>query len=83
MDKFILPKKNADDIYLSIKVEVRMALMIVLHNTFFHFPDHLTPFIQTGFKGSRAAENCSCRRTKTAAIVNCLMITIRTNLSVN
>ena len=72
MDKFIQPKKNADDIHPSINAEVKMALMIVLHNTFFRFSDNLTPFIQTEFKGSRAAENFSCRRTKTAAIVNCL-----------
>ena len=33
---------------------------------------HLTPYIQSEFKWSKAAENVSCRRTKTAAIVNCL-----------
>ena len=72
MGKFILPRKNPNDIYPSIKAEVKMALMIVLHNTFFRFSDHLTPFIHTEFKGSRAAEIFSCRQAKTAAIVNCV-----------
>ena len=51
-----------------------MALTIVHHNHkgFIRLSDHLTPFIQAEFKGSRATENFSCRRTKTATIVNCL-----------
>ena len=49
-----------------------MALLIVHHHTFFWLSDHLTPYIQSEFKGSKAAENFSCRRTKTATIVNCL-----------
>ena len=52
--------------------EVKMALLIVHHNTFFRLSDDLTPYIQLEFKGPKAAENFSCRRTKTAAIVNCL-----------
>ena len=52
--------------------EVKMALLIVHHNTFFRLSDDLTPYIQLEFKGSKAAENFSCHRTKTAAIVNCL-----------
>ena len=47
-----------------------MALLIVHHNNFFRLSD--TPYIQVELKGSKAAENFSCRRTKTAAIVNCL-----------
>ena len=59
---------------ISIKAEVKMALTIVHHNHkgFIRLSDHLTPFIQAEFKGSRATENFSCRRTKTATIVNCL-----------
>ena len=51
-----------------------MALTIVHHNHkgFIRLSDHLTPFIQAEFKVSRATENFSCRRTKTATIVNCL-----------
>ena len=58
--------------YCTILAEVRMAMLVVHHNTFFNLSDHLTPYINNEFKGSRAAENFSCGRTKTAAIVNCV-----------
>ena len=38
----------------------------------FPLSDHLTPYINNEFTGNRAAENFSCGRTKTAAIVNCV-----------
>ena len=59
-----------------------MALTIVHHNHkgFIRLSDHLTPFIQAEFKGSRATENFSCRRTKTATIVNCLGDNYQTEL---
>ena len=68
------PKQSSssNDIHPSIMAEVKMALLIVHHNTFFWLSDHLTPHIQSKFKGSKAAENFSCHRTKTAAVVNCL-----------
>ena len=56
----------------AILVEVRMAMLVIHHNTFFNLSDHLTPYINNEFKGSRAAENFSCRRTKTSTIVNCV-----------
>ena len=52
--------------------EARMSMLVIHHNTFFNLSDHLTPYINNEFKGSRAAENFSCGRTKTAAIVNCV-----------
>ena len=39
---------------------------------FSNLSDHLTSYINSEFKGSCAAENFSCGRTKTAAIVNCV-----------
>ena len=74
MEKFIQRKQSSssNDIHQSIMAEVKMALLIVHHNTFFRLSDDLTPYIQLEFKGPKAAENFSCRRTKTAAIVNCL-----------
>ena len=49
-----------------------MAMLIVHHNTFFNLSDHLTKFISQEFKGSRAADNFACGRTKTGAIINCV-----------
>ena len=49
-----------------------MAAMLVHHNTFFNLPDHMTQYVKTEFKESFAAENFSCRCTKTSAIVNCI-----------
>ena len=73
MEKLIQPKQSSslNDIHPLI-VWLVMALLIVHHHTFFWLSDHLTPYIQSEFKGSKAAENFSCRRTKTATIINCL-----------
>ena len=40
--------------------------------SFFNISDHLSPLIRSEYIGSKAAENFSCGRTKTAAIVKCL-----------
>ena len=46
-------------------------MMLVQHNTFMN--DHLTtPIINKYFKDSDAGKAYMCRRTKTAAIVNCI-----------
>ena len=50
----------------AILAQVRIAMSVVHHDTFFNLSDHLTPYINNVFKGSRAAENFSCGRTKTA-----------------
>ena len=71
MDAFCR-KPASSSIDPSIEAEVKMAMLIVQHNTFFNLSDHLTQFIKREFKGSEAAKNFSCGRTKTAAIVNCL-----------
>ena len=52
--------------------EVRMAMLVVHHNTFFNLSDHLTPYINNELKGNRAAEHFLCGCTKTSAIVNCV-----------
>ena len=52
--------------------EVRMAMLVVHHNTFVNLSDHLTPYINNELKGSRAAEHFLCGCTKTSAIVNCV-----------
>ena len=73
MDKFIhITQKYTNAFHPSNKAEVKMTLLIVHHNTFFHLSDHLTPYISKEFKRSLAAENFSCRRTKTTATVNCV-----------
>ena len=61
-----------NEIHCSIEAEVKMALLIVHHNTFFNLSDHLTRYISKEFKESNAARNFSCGRTKTAAIINCI-----------
>ena len=74
MEKFVQPKQSSssNDIHPSIRAEVKMALLLVHNNTFFRLSDHLTPYIQSEFEGSKAAENFSFRQTRTVAIVNCL-----------
>ena len=59
-------------VHLSIQAEVKMAMMIVHHNTFFNLSDHPTQIVKSEFQGSAAAENFACGRTKTSAIINCL-----------
>ena len=56
-----------------------MAMLVVHHNTFFNLSDCLTPYVNE-FKGSQAAENFSCGRTKTAAIVNCVDVQFQLEL---
>ena len=56
----------------AILAGVRMTMLVVHHKTFFNLSDHLSPYVNNEFKGSRAAENFSCGRTKTAAIVSCV-----------
>ena len=41
---------------------------------FFNISDHLSPLIRREYIGSKAAENFSCGRTKTAAISDSLII---------
>ena len=64
----------------AILAEVRKAMLAIHHNTFFYLSDHLTPYINNEFKGSRAAENFSCERSKTAAIVNCVDVQFQLDL---
>ena len=68
--KLALPKQN--EIHPSLNAEIKMALLIVHHNTFFNLSDHLTQYVKGEFKDSKAAKNFSCGRTKTAAIINCI-----------
>ena len=72
MKRFLTKKNAPSEVHPSIKAEVKMALMIVHHNTFFNVSDHLTQIIKSEFHGSAAAEQFSCGRTKTSAIVNCI-----------
>ena len=54
----------------SILAEVRMAMLLVHHNSFLNLSDHITKFISKEFKGGAAADQfVSCR---TIAIVNCI-----------
>ena len=52
--------------------EVRIAMLVVHHNTFFNLSDHLSLYVNNEFKGSCAAEKIFCGRAKTVAIVNCV-----------
>ena len=72
MDMFLQKPSLANVIDPSIEAEVKMAILLVHHNTFFNLSNHLTRYITKEFKGSSAAENFACGRTKTAAIVNCV-----------
>ena len=56
----------------SIKAEVAMTMMLIQHNTFFNTSDHLPPIINRQFSECDAGREYKCRRTKTAAIVNCI-----------
>ena len=70
---FVHPETpTASSMHPAILAEVRMAMLVVPHNTFFNLSDYLIPYINNKFKGCRAAENSSCGRTKTAAIFNCV-----------
>lgn len=65
-------EEDATTVHPSIQAEVKMAMMIVHHNTFFNLSYHLTRLVNSEFQGSAAAENFACGRTKTSAIINCL-----------
>ena len=69
---FCLETPTTSSMHPAFLAEARMSMLVIHHNTFFNLSDHLTPYINNEFKGSRAAENFSCGRTKTAAIVNCV-----------
>ena len=60
------------DLPPSIAAEVAWSMMLVQHNTFMNISDHLTPIINKYYKDSDAGKAYICRRTKTAAIVNCI-----------
>ena len=60
------------DLPPSIAAEVACSMMLVQHNTFMNISDHLTPIINKHFKDSDAGKAYMYRRTRTAAIVNCI-----------
>ena len=65
-------KPSTSEIDPSIQAETKCVMLLIQHNSLFNISDHLSPLIRSEFRGSQAAENFSCGRTKTAAIVNCL-----------
>ena len=72
LQAFLRPETpTTSSMHPAIFAELRMAMLVAHHNTFFNLSDHLTPYINE-FKGSRATANFSCGRTKTVAIVNCV-----------
>ena len=66
-----------------ISTSVKLVMLIVQHNTFFNIMDHLAPLIRNGFSDRRIAKQCTCCRTKTTAIVNCINDYIFENLKDN
>ena len=76
--KLDFPKQN--EIHPSLQAEMKMALLIVHHDTFFNLSDHLTPYIKNEFKGNNTAKKFFCGRTKTAAIINCIGDDIKNEL---
>ena len=50
-------EEDATTVHPSIQAEVKMAMMIVHHNTFFNLSDHLTRLVNSEFQGNAAAEN--------------------------
>ena len=50
-------EEDATTVHPSIQAEVKLAMMIVHHNTFFNLSDHLTRLVNSEFQGSAAAEN--------------------------
>ena len=48
---------SSNTIHPTIEAEVKMAMLLVRHDTFFNLSDHLTHYISKEFKGSAAAEN--------------------------
>lgn len=72
-------EEDATNVHPSIQAEVKMAMMIIHHDTFFNLSDHLTRLFNSEFQGSAAAENFACGCTKTSAIINCLGNEFRRN----
>ena len=65
-------EEDLTTVHPPIQAEVKMAMMIIHHNTFFNLSDHLTQIVKSEFQGSGAAENFARGRTKTSASINCL-----------
>ena len=73
LQAFLLPETpTTSSMHPGILAPVRIAMLAIHHYVFFNLSDHLTPYINNELKGSRAAENFSCLRTKTAEIVKCV-----------
>ena len=74
IDAFFQKSKetNEETIYPSTEAEVKMAMFIIQHNTFFNQSDHMSQFIRQEFNGRKAVENFACGRRKTSAIVSCI-----------
>ena len=72
MEIYLQQSSSSNVIHPSIRAEVKMAVLLVHHNSIFNLSDHLTRYISNGFKGSSAAESFACGRTKIAAIINCV-----------
>ena len=56
--KLILPKHN--EINPFIKAEIKTALPIVHHDTFFNLSNHMMQYIKNEFNGSNAVKKISC-----------------------
>ena len=65
-------KPSTSEIDHSIQAETKCVMLLIQHSSIFNISDHLPPLIRSEFRGSQAAENFSCGRTKIAAIVNSL-----------
>ena len=72
MEQYLQQPSSSNVIHPSIQAEVKIAVLLVHHNSFFNLSDHLTREISNKFEGSSAAEKFACGRTKTAAIINCV-----------
>ena len=55
-----------------ILAEVKMATMLVHHNTLFNLPEHMTKYVRSEFQAAETAAKFSCGCTKTSSIVNCV-----------
>ena len=65
-------KPSTSQVDPSTQTETKCVMLLIQHNSFFNISDHLSPLIRSECRESQAAENFSCGRTKTAAIVNYL-----------
>ena len=63
-------KLSMPEIDPSIEAESKCFMLLIQHNSFFNVSNHLSPLTRSEFRGSQAAENFLCGRTKTAAIGN-------------